>query len=80
MNNKEKKNYLSGRFNKAVSNSSVNQKLHFHSLRHGFASNLVMRSVPLYIVGKLLGHESIQITQIYVHLNIDELIEAINKL
>ena len=40
----------------------------FHSLRHTFASWLVMDGVPLYTVSKLLGHASITMTERYAKL------------
>ena len=51
-----------------------------HSLRHTFASHLVMKGVDLPTVQKLLGHADIQTTMIYSHLSPDHLVEAVNKL
>jgi len=48
----------------------------FHTLRHTFASWLVMEGVPLYTVQKLLGHESIKTTERYAHLAPDKLKES----
>lgn len=48
----------------------------FHTLRHTFASWLVMEGVPLYTVQKLLGHESIKTTERYAHLAPDKLRES----
>jgi len=46
-------------------------KVVFHTLRHTFASWLVMRGVPLYTVSKLMGHKSIDMTERYSHLSPD---------
>jgi integrase/recombinase XerD len=39
-----------------------------HCLRHGFATRLLEREVPLRLVQILLGHGSIKSTEIYTHL------------
>jgi len=45
-----------------------------HSLRHSFASNLIMQGVMPLIVSRLLGHKSLAITDtIYTHLQPDYL-------
>jgi len=51
-----------------------------HTLRHTFASHLVMQGVDLPTVMKLMGHADIQTTMIYAHLASDHLVEAVNKL
>lgn len=43
-------------------------KIHFHSLRHGFATESLRSGVDLYTISKLLGHEDISTTTIYAHL------------
>jgi len=50
-----------------------------HTLRHTFASHLVMQGVDLYTVSKLLGHKDVKTTQIYAHLAPDHLKAAIQK-
>ena len=72
--------FISKKFKKAVRASGLSDKIHFHTLRHSFASNLVQNGVSLYVVKELLGHESISTTQIYSHLNQDNLVNAISKL
>jgi integrase len=53
--------------------TDARQKVVFHTLRHTFASWLVMRGVPLYDVAKLMGHNTIVMTQRYAHLAPDRL-------
>jgi integrase len=51
-----------------------------HSLRHTYASHLVMSGVDLPTVQKLMGHSDIQTTMIYSHLAPDHLADAVEKL
>lgn len=43
-------------------------KVHFHSLRHGFATQCIRKGISLSAVQGLLGHEDLQTTSIYVNL------------
>lgn len=51
-----------------------------HTLRHTFASHLVMQGVDLPTVGRLMGHTNIATTMIYAHLAPDHLANAVTKL
>lgn len=51
-----------------------------HSLRHTFASHLVMRGVDLVTVSRLLGHASIQMTMRYSHLSPEHQARAVGVL
>ena len=42
--------------------------LHFHDLRHDFATLLIANNVDLYRVQHLPGHNDSRITQRYAHL------------
>jgi integrase len=55
-------------------------KVVFHTLRHTFASWLVMKGVDLYTVKELLGHSTITMTQRYAHLAPDALHRAVKTL
>jgi site-specific recombinase XerC len=47
-----------------------------HQLRHHYATRLVRAKAPILTVSKLLGHESVATTQIYVSLDMSTLIDA----
>ncbi len=72
--------YASKKFKKIIRAVGLSDKIHFHSLRHSFASLLVQRGVSLYVVKELLGHENLITTQIYSHLHKDNFMEAVNLL
>jgi site-specific recombinase XerD len=72
--------FLSKSFKDAVRAAGIDDRVHFHTLRHSFASNLVQKGVPLYVVKELLGHEDMSTTQIYSHLNREALRDAVKLL
>lgn len=72
--------FVSKQFKKSLRAAKLNDDIHFHTLRHSFASNLVQRGVNLYVVKELLGHEDIKTTQIYSHLQQGNLSKAVNLL
>jgi site-specific recombinase XerD len=72
--------YVSKKFKKSIVTAKLNTDIHFHTLRHSFASNLVQRGASLYIVKELMGHSDISTTQVYSHLNTESLISAISLL
>ena len=51
-----------------------------HTLRHTFASHLVMNGVDLPTVKKLMGHSDIETTMIYSHLADEHVDKAVEKL
>lgn len=48
--------------------AGVDERVHFHSLRHLYASRLLAAGVPLPTVSRLLGHSNPAVTaRIYAH-------------
>ncbi|MCX6138899.1 MAG: site-specific integrase [Ignavibacteriales bacterium] len=55
-------------------------RLHWHSLRHTFASWLVQDGVSIYAVKELLGHADVKTTQVYSHLQESGLHAEVNRI
>ena len=72
--------FVTHKFKDYLKIAKINNDLTVHSLRHTFASHLVMSGENLYTVAKLLGHSSVSVTQIYAHLAPDHLRNAVEKL
>jgi len=54
-------------------------KVHPHALRHTFATK-ILRKTNVRVTQKLLGHKSIQSTQVYTHPDSTDLEQAIDQL
>lgn len=55
------------RFNKGITDKRL--RVCFHTLRHTYASWLVMNGVDLFTVARLMGHKTISMTARYAHLS-----------
>lgn len=53
--------------------------VHFHSLRHGFATHCIRSKVDINHVQKLMGHEDVQTTSIYINLAPQEALDDYRK-
>ncbi len=50
--------------------------VHFHSLRHGFGSQMAKNGVPIHHIRTLMGHSNISTTNVYLELNPNEAIKS----
>jgi len=66
-------------FNAAKRRAGI-KGLRFHDLRHTFATRLIEYGVDLITVKELLGHHSVVITQRYTHSNLNQKMNAVQKL
>ncbi len=66
-------------FRRAVRQAEI-EDLHFHDLRHTFATRLIQAGVDLYKVQRLLGHQSPVMTQRYAHHSPESLREGVEML
>lgn len=55
-------------------------KVVFHTLRHTYCSWLAIAGVPLFTIGELVGHSSVEMTKRYSHLCPDAKQEAAAKI
>ena len=57
----------------AVEHAGIKKKITTHSLRHTCATHMLKNGAPIRHIQKMLGHESLESTQIYTRVTINDL-------
>lgn len=65
---------------KWIEQAGIKKTVTWHTARHTFATQAIEAGVDLYTVSKLLGHSSINLTQIYARVTSEKMKKAVNSL
>ncbi|MEK6926990.1 MAG: site-specific tyrosine recombinase/integron integrase [Nanoarchaeota archaeon] len=60
--------------------AGINKKVTPHTLRHSFATHLMEQGTDIRMIQVLLGHSSLNTTQLYAHVSTDQIKKVANPL
>lgn len=73
------RNYFFKQVKKYAAEANINKSISPHTLRHCFATHLIENGADLLLVSRMLGHSSLETTQIYTHLSSQRILQAYDK-
>ena len=72
---KDPGDHLSKKFKRVLREIGVEERKHFHSLRHTFAVRQILMNVPIHTVKLMMGHASVTTTEVYSNMNLKRVVQ-----
>lgn len=69
--------YLSRLFKRAARKAGIDEAIHFHSIRHGSITGMILNGANVPTVQRIAGHANIQTTMAYTHIGLNDMREAV---
>ena len=66
-------------FYTARDRAGLDHRLHFHSLRHSYATHLYAQGNKIEEISKSMGHVDVSTTMIYTHMNPEEMLGRLRR-
>jgi site-specific recombinase XerD len=71
---------LNRRMARYMAKAGITERIHAHSLRHSFATEMYNAGVPLEDLRVMLGHENYRETSVYIHISQTQTMQALELL
>lgn len=71
--------FINKMLNEVTLQTGINKKIHPHTLRHSFATELIRSGANLMAVKEMMGHATIRSTEVYINLKTQDLQETLQK-